>query len=213
MGQLWSTVEDLARWATFLARGEDGVLAPETVEQMWFPQVMYYPDDWVLAWGLGLQLYNQDGKIFGGHGGAMAGHLAGVYVHRKTQVGAAGLTNSGTRGDMDAFCLRLAAKAMELWPEPIEPWRPEEPPPDDVRPLLGRWWSEGNEFVFWWERGALQAKFVGSPPGRGETTFERDGDGWRAAVGRERGERLRVDGDRLVWAGYPFTRAQEPFKA
>jgi CubicO group peptidase (beta-lactamase class C family) len=213
MGQLWSTVEDLARWATFLARGEGSVLAPETVEQMWFPQVMYFPEDWVLAWGLGLQLFNHDGKILGGHGGAMAGHLAGVYVHRKTQIGAAALTNSGTRGDMDAFCIRLAAKAMELWPEPIEPWRPEEPPPDDVRPLLGRWWSEGNEFVFWWEHGALQAKFVGSPPGRGETTFERDGDGWRAAKGRERGERLRVDGDRLVWAGYPFTRRQEPFKA
>ena len=52
MGQLWSTVEDLARWATFLARGDDAVLDAKVVEQMWFPQVMYYPDDWVLAWGL-----------------------------------------------------------------------------------------------------------------------------------------------------------------
>jgi hypothetical protein len=32
-------------------------------------------------------------------------------------------------------------------------------------------------------------------------------------AGRERGERLRVDGEQLVWAGYSFTRAQEPFKA
>ena len=129
MGQLWSTVEDLARWATFLARGEDGVLDPKTVEEMWFPQVMYYPDDWVLAWGLGLMLYNQSGTIFGGHGGAMPGHLAGVYVNRKTQVGAAALTNSGSRADMDEFAIKLAAKAMELWPEPIETWRPEEEPP------------------------------------------------------------------------------------
>src|SRR5205823_1812100 len=51
MGQLWSTVEDLARWATFLARGADGVLDAKTIESMWFPQVMYYPDDWVLGWG------------------------------------------------------------------------------------------------------------------------------------------------------------------
>jgi hypothetical protein len=213
MGQLWSTVEDLAVWATFLARGADGVLAAQTIEQMWFPQVMYYPDDWVLGWGLGLMLFNRNGKIFGGHGGAMAGHLAGVYVHRKTQVGAAALTNSGTRGEMDLFAISLAEKALELWPEPIDLWRPEDEPPPDVRALLGRWWSEGNEFVFWWERGALQAKVVGTPPGRAETTFERDGDGWRAAAGRERGERLRVDGAQLVWAGYPFTRAQEPFKA
>jgi CubicO group peptidase (beta-lactamase class C family) len=213
MGQLWSTVEDLAVWATFLARGADGVLDTKTIDEMWFPQVMYYPDDWVLAWGLGLMLHNLNGTIFGGHGGAMAGHLAGVFVHRKTQIGAAALTNSGTRGNMELFAISLAEKAMDLWPEPIDPWRPEADPPADVRALLGRWWSEGNEFVFWWERGALQAKVVGTPPGRGETTFERDGDGWRASVGRERGERLRVDGDRLIWSGYAFTRAQEPFKA
>jgi CubicO group peptidase (beta-lactamase class C family) len=212
-GQLWSTVEDLARWATFLAQGDDAVLAAKVVEEMWFPQVMYYPDDWVLAWGLGLMLASSDGKIYGGHGGAMAGHLAGVYIHRKSGVGAAALTNSGTRGNMDAFAISLAAKAQEIWPEEIDAWRPEEAPPDDVRPLLGRWWSEGNEFVFWWERGALQAKVVGSLPGRAETTFERDGDGWRASAGRERGERLRVDGEQLVWSGYAFTRAQEPFKA
>jgi CubicO group peptidase (beta-lactamase class C family) len=213
MGQLWSTVEDLGTWATFLARGADGVLAGTTVEEMWFPQVMYYPDSWVLGWGLGLMLFNQNGSIFGGHGGAMAGHLAGVFVNRKTQIGAAALTNSGTRANMELFAVSLVEKAMELWPEPIEAWRPEADPPDDVRALLGRWWSEGNEFVFWWERGALQAKVVGTPPGRGETTFERDGDGWRATVGRERGERLRSEDGQLVWAGYPFTRTQQPFKA
>jgi len=212
-GQLWSTVEDLGRWATFLARGADGVLDAATNEQMWFPQVMYYPHDWILGWGLGLMLFNREGTIYGGHGGAMAGHLAGVYIDRKTQTGAATLTNSGTRGDMETLALNLAAKAKELWPEPLEPWRPEQEPPAEVRAILGRWWSEGNEFVFWWEGGTLMAKVVGTPPGRGETTFERDSDGWRASAGRERGERLRIDDGQLIWSGYAFTRAQEPFKA
>ena len=72
-GQLWSTVEDLTRWAAFLAEGADGVLDAKVVDEMWFPQVMYYPDDWVLGWGLGIMLYNADGGIYGGHGGAMAG--------------------------------------------------------------------------------------------------------------------------------------------
>jgi hypothetical protein len=209
-GQLWSTVTDLGRWATFLARGADGVLASSTLDQMCFPQVMYYPNDWFLAWGLGLQLFDHEGAIYAGHGGAMAGHLSGVYVDRKKEIGAAALTNSGTRGDMDMTAIRLAAKTAELWPEPIEPWVPEEDP-GDARALLGRWWSEGNEFLFWWEDGTLHARVVAAPAGRGETTFARDGDGWVAAAGRERGERLRVDGERLIWAGYEFTRAQQPF--
>jgi CubicO group peptidase (beta-lactamase class C family) len=212
-GQLWSTVEDLCRWAAFLAAGHDGVLDARSVEAMWFPQVMYYPDDWALGWGLGLALYNRNGTIYGGHDGAMAGHLASVLVNRKTKIGAAVLTNSGTRGDTALVALELAEKATELWPPAISAWQPEPEPPAEVRTLLGRWWSEGHEFLFTWRDGALQAKVVGLPPGRGETTFERNGDGWVAARGRERGERLRVEGDRLVWAGYPFTRAQEPTKA
>jgi hypothetical protein len=210
-GQLWSTVEDLGRWATFLARGADGVLESKTNEEMWFPQQMRYPDVWDEGWGLGLMLFNHGGAIYGGHGGAMAGHLAGVFIDRRTQTGAAALTNSGTRGEMELFAISLAAKAKELWPEPIEPWRPEQEPPAEVRAILGRWWSEGNEFVFWWESGALRAKVVGTKPGRGETTFDRDGDGWRASAGRERGERLRIDGGQLIWSGYAFTRLQEPF--
>lgn len=212
-GQLWSTVDDLCRWASFLASGLDDVLAADAVQEMWFPQVMYFPHDWVLGWGLGLMLHNQHGAIYGGHGGAMAGHLSGVFIDRKTKTGAAALTNSGTRGDMELFAISLAAKAAELRPPAIEPWHPESEPPADVRAVLGRWWSEGNEFIFWWQDGTLQAKVAGTPHGRGETTFERDGDGWRASRGRERGERLRIDDGQLVWAGYPFTRVQEPFKA
>ncbi len=210
-GQLWSTVEDLGSWATFLAAGNDDVLAADAVREMWFPQVMYDPNDWALAWGLGLMLYNTDGRIYAGHGGAMAGHLAGICVDRATQTGAAALTNSGTRGNMEAFAISLSATTLDLWPVAIDPWRPEHEPPGDVRPLLGRWWSEGNEFIFWWQDGTLQAKVAASPAGKGETTFARDGGGWLAAKGRERGERLRRDGDRMIWAGYAFTRAQGPF--
>jgi CubicO group peptidase (beta-lactamase class C family) len=210
-GQLWSTVGDLGRWAGFLAAGHDDVLTAARVEEMWFPQVMYDPSDWTLAWGLGLMLYNQGGRIYAGHGGAMAGHLAGICVDRTTESGAATLTNSGTRGNMEQFAIALAAKTIEVWPPAIEPWQPERDVPDDVRPLLGRWWSEGNEFIFWWQESTLRAKFAAAPPGKGETTFARDGDGWLAAKGRERGERLRRDGERMIWAGYAFTRAQEPF--
>jgi CubicO group peptidase (beta-lactamase class C family) len=211
MGQLWSTAGDLCTWAAFLTLGHDGVLDGSTVEEMWFPQVMVDPDRWERGWGLGLELYNRDGRIFGGHGGAMPGHLAGVYVHRASGVGAAVLTNSGTRAPTTEIALELAAIVLEQWPADVEPWRAEEEPPEDVRALLGRWWSEGNEFVFTWESGQLHARGVGAPRLALPSVFERDGDGFRVRSGRERGERLRVEGDRLVWAGYVFTRAQQTF--
>jgi CubicO group peptidase (beta-lactamase class C family) len=211
MGQLWSTVGDLCSWASFLAGGRDGVLDAATVEEMWFPQVIVTPDRWDRGWGLGLELLNRDGRIFGGHGGAMPGHLAGVYVHRESNVGAAVLTNAGTRAPTTEIALELATATLEQWPPDTEPWRPETEPPEAVRPLLGRWWSEGNEFVFTWEQGGLHARAAGAAAWVQPSVFAAMDGGYRVARGRVRGERLRVDGDRLIWAGYVFTRAQQPF--
>jgi CubicO group peptidase (beta-lactamase class C family) len=211
MGQLWSNVVDLCVWASFLAGGRDGVLDAATVEEMWFPQVLVDPDQWDRGWGLGLELLTRDARIFGGHGGAMPGHLASVYVHRGSGVGAAVLTNAGTRGLTAELALELAATTIEQVPAEIEPWRPEAEPPEDVLPLLGRWWSEGSEFVFAWEGGCLRARLVGATASMRDSVFEQVDGGFRVATGRERGERLRVEGDRLVWAGYVFTRTQQPF--
>jgi CubicO group peptidase (beta-lactamase class C family) len=211
MGQLWSTVGDLCTWATFLVGGRDGVLDAATVDEMWFPQVLVDPDKWDRGWGLGLELLDRDGRIFGGHGGAMPGHLASVYVHRGSGVGAAVVTNAGTRGQTAELALELAVTTIDQLPAEIEPWRPETEPPADVRPLLGRWWSEGSEFVFAWEDGRLRARIVGATASMRDSVFEQVDGGFRVATGRERGERLRVDGERLVWAGYVFTRTQQPF--
>ena len=134
-----------------------------------------------------------------------------MYVHRGSCVGAAALTNAGTRGQTAELALELATATIEQWPAEIEPWRPEAAPPEIVRPLLGRWWSEGNEFVFTWEKGRLHARGVGAPATMPPSVFEPDDGGYRVSSGRERGERLRAEGDRLVWAGYLFTRAQQPF--
>jgi CubicO group peptidase (beta-lactamase class C family) len=211
MGQLWSTVDDLCRWATFLAEGRDGVLDAATLEEMWAPQVMMNPDDWTVGWGLGPMLVNHDGRIFGGHGGGMPGFLAGVYVDRVSMIGAAVLTNSGTRASTQEIALELASAALELWPPEIEPWRPEAPPPPEIAAILGRWWSEGVEYGFSWREGKLTAGVVGAPPRARPAVFEPVAEGaYRVVSGRERGERLRVEDDRLIWAGYVFTRSQRP---
>ena len=210
MGQLWSTVDDLCRWAIVLAEGREGVLDPSSADELWAPQVMMNPDDWTVGWGIGLELLNQNGRIFGGHSGAMAGFLAGLFLNRESRVGAAVLTNSGTRAPTREIAVELAGITLEKWPAEIEPWMPETAPPPEVAAILGHWWSEGNEFVFAWKGGKLVARIPGAPPRVKPSVFEPlPGGGWRVESGRERGERLRIEGERMIWAGYPFTRAQE----
>jgi hypothetical protein len=208
--QLWSTVGDLACWGAFLVGGREGVLDAETMDEMWAPQVMMNPDDWTVGWGLGLELVMHERRVFGGHGGAMPGFLAGLYLNRETKTGSAVLSNAGTRAATREIALELASATLELWPPDIEPWHPEEPPPPEVGAILGHWWSEGYEFDFAWKDGKLTARLPGAPPRVKPSVFEPLPEGgYRVRSGRERGERLRVDGDRLIWAGYVFTRTQE----
>ena len=94
-----------------------------------------------------------------------------------------------------------------------------QPPPEDVVPLLGVWWSEGHSFTFSWRGGRLEARPDMRPAWRPPSVFDRvEPDLWRTVSGRERGEWLRVRRDedgavvRLNWAGYPFTRGPEPFE-
>jgi hypothetical protein len=86
--------------------------------------------------------------------------------------------------------------------------------------VLGRWWSEGYEFIFSWRGDHLEARGVQAPEWRQPAVFERvEGDRFRTVSGRERGEPLEIvrdDGGRpvkLYWATYPFTREARPFGA
>jgi len=130
------------------------------------------------------------------------------------------LTNSGRWPKATDTGLRLLEAALEeLAPAPA-PWLPEEAPPGEIAPLLGRWWSEGHEFVFSWRSGRLEARVATAPAERAPSAFEPDGeDRFRTVSGDERGELLRVvrgDGGEVVklyWATYPFTRAPAAFGA
>ena len=218
LGKLWSTTRDLARWGAFLAAGDDRVLASSTLEEMAHVRAMVDHERWALAWGTGLALYRSGEHLFVGHGGAMPGHLAGLVVNRKTGIGAAVLTNTGAGATPEKLALDLATAALEALPAPAEAWSPEDAPPAEVEPLLGRWWTEGHETVFAWRKGRLEATLIGGAPGRETSIFEPVGDDlFRCAEGRERGELLRVvrgtDGnvEKLYFATYPLRREPSIF--
>lgn len=218
LGKLWSTTGDLARWGAFLVTGSNDVLQASTLEEMSHVRAVVDHESWKLAWGTGLELYRRGDHVFVGHGGAMPGHLAGLVVNRKTKIGAAVLTNTGSGASPEKLALDLAAAAIDALPAAADAWEPGQAPPPEIEPLLGRWWVEGSEMVFAWRQGRLEAKLVDGPPGRDTSWFAPEGeDRFRSVEGRERGELLRVVRDaegeieKLYFATYPLKREPSTF--
>jgi CubicO group peptidase (beta-lactamase class C family) len=214
-GQLWSTVGDLCRWAAFLAEPDPEVLAPESLDLMTSVQTMADPYRWSLAWGVGLMLARKDERIYCGHDGGMPGYLANVLVDREDRLGAAVLLNGANAGPTE-LSLALVEKTRERFPPEPRAWRPSAPPPEELASALGRWWSEGVEFVFRWHEDRLEARGAEALAWQPWARFEQlDADRFRTVFGRERGELLRLvrdaDGSvtRMYWATYPMTRTPE----
>jgi CubicO group peptidase (beta-lactamase class C family) len=206
-GQLWSTAADLCGWASFLS-------APATVEEMHSVQVMT-DDGWKSGWGLGLELTRSGDRILAGHGGGMPGHITGLVYSRRDGISAAVLSNADAPSHEEA--VRLAITALDALPSEVDPWLPDtEPVPERVQGILGRWWSEGQETIFSWRDGRLEAKGSTDEAVAEPSVFAQEApDRFRVASGREHGELLRVVRDdggnvvKLYWATYPFKR--EPF--
>jgi CubicO group peptidase (beta-lactamase class C family) len=218
--ELWSTVDDLGRWAAFLADPDDAVLSGDTVEEMCHPQVMYDLDAWTLAWGLGFMLHRRGERVLVGHDGAMPGFLAGLAVRRPEKVGAVVLANTSAGADPGGLAVDLVLRVVEGDPDLPDPWRPGPPVPPHLEELVGQWWSEGTAYVFSVREGRLEARPAGAARVRPPSVFAEEGaDLFRCVDGREHGELLRVvrraDGavDRMYWATYPVTRDPRPFGA
>ncbi len=83
-GELWSTADDLCRFAAFLLDGHDRVLAAETLAEMRTPVAPPGDDIRDGGYGLGLQLFRLSGRLFFGHGGSMPGFLVPCASARPT---------------------------------------------------------------------------------------------------------------------------------
>jgi len=217
-GSLWSTTADLVRWAVFLVDGADGVLRRETVEEMRRFQAMADLEAWKLGWGLGLMLMREGDRIFVGHGGAMPGFLTGLAISPKERAGAVVLVNSGAGVKVEELLRKLAVKAADAYPPEPEPWRPAAGVPVAVEPLLGRWWTEGEEVVISYREGKLEARSATAAPNLPPSVFAPAGDDrFRGVSGPEEGELLEVvraaDGsvEKLYWATYPLKRTPSAF--
>jgi CubicO group peptidase (beta-lactamase class C family) len=216
-GQLWSTVEDLARWAAFLADPGRKVLAPGTVTEMCTPVVMSDLDSWTSGHGLGIELWRRGDRVFVGHTGSMPGYLAVLAVHRPSRTGVVGFANAYTLRELQIATLGLDLLEAVLDRElsRATPWRQRTAlPVAEIEALCGRWWWMGREYGVQWdsetdELVVTSLTVSGATPWR----FAADGkDRWRGRSGMNDGEVLRVrrtaDGDveALDIATLVFTR-------
>jgi CubicO group peptidase (beta-lactamase class C family) len=213
-GGLASTAQDLAAWSAFVA-DPGALLSADSLEEMCQPQVLLDSERWNGAMGLGFFLMRSAGdRTWVGHTGGMPGHITGVFTHRQSGTGGIVLMSSTAAPAPDTFAIDLADHVVAHDPVEDSPWTPGTQVPDDFRPLLGRWFSEGQPFVFWVEHGELRARI--DKPGAEVVTASRfekmSDDVYRDLAGRERGELLRVtrgpDGSvtKMNWATYLFTR-------
>ncbi|MEV4656362.1 serine hydrolase domain-containing protein [Micromonospora sp. NPDC049301] len=125
-GQLWSTIEDLGRWAAFLADPAPSVLAATTLTEMCSPVVISDLDSWTSGHGLGLELFREGDRVYVGHGGSMPGYIASLAVHRPSRTAVVGFANSyGLRtGHIGALGRQLLTLVLDAEPAPVTPWRP-----------------------------------------------------------------------------------------
>jgi CubicO group peptidase (beta-lactamase class C family) len=214
--ELWSTPTDLCRWAAFIADPDPDVLSPDTVEEMRTFQSMVDLVRWRLGYGLGFALYRVDDLVFAGHDGAHAGYLAHVSALPPAKAGAAVLTNSGAGVTISALGIQLSRAVADAFPPVPEEWQPGEPAPEELRGVLGIWWTEGHQLVFSYRNGGLESDFPEARLGLGRSFYEREApDLYRVRKGYERGELLRIVRDeagtptKMYFATYPVTRSLE----
>jgi CubicO group peptidase (beta-lactamase class C family) len=205
-GQLWSTVEDLARYATFWLDPDPAVLAAATAEEMRIP-VGGGPDSGLeMSWGLGLEL--SGGPTRFGHGGSMPGFLACLAIDPDERVASVTLSN-GTRGDTPTLAHTLLDTVAEREPRLPTEWVPE-PTIDGADELLGPWYWGNTPFTLVVRDGMLVLD--AGRPGRSSRFEPVRGDEWRGSDAYFAGESLRVvrrdDGSisHLDLATYTLTR-------
>ncbi|MFJ6571380.1 serine hydrolase domain-containing protein [Streptomyces sp. NPDC091292] len=213
-GQLWSTTADLARFAVFLADGDDRVLSAASVLEMRTPASPSELADVVngAAYGLGMQLHRMGGRMIVGHSGSLPGFLAGLAISVEDGLAAVTLANCtsglpiwGLAGDL----VQIVAEAEPTIPEP---WRPLPEVDQAVLELAGPWyWGTGAVALRLTADGGVT---LGPLSGAGRASrFRAQGDGtWLGLDGYYAGETLRAvrrpDGSvsHLDLGSFVFTR-------
>lgn len=200
-GQLWSTVEDLARWLRFLATGHPDVLPEATLAEM------SRLDQPASEYGLGLRVLTGAARSLVGHTGSMPGFLATAFVDRVSGDGEITLSNATTGISTDRIARELFAAGqrqpmlLDRPGEAVDPWVPTVTVPPEVRPLLGLWFWGNTAYELRWHNGHAELRALTDPDST--ERFELVDGVFRGVAGYHLGETLLVHHDLTGQPGSP----------
>ncbi|HET7350302.1 MAG TPA: serine hydrolase domain-containing protein [Marmoricola sp.] len=180
-GQAWSTIPDLARWASFLASGHPDVLTRETLREAARP----VPP--AADYGLGLRVIECGGRRMVGHTGSMPGFVASLFVDPDTGDGTVAAANATTGLDTGGIPQMLLSDDPVA---PTAPWRPTSDVPEPARDLLGLWFWGNTATELRWSNDRLELRSLVRP--EGVNRFELSGPRIVGTEGYHRGEELHV---------------------
>jgi CubicO group peptidase (beta-lactamase class C family) len=196
-GQLWSTPADMAKWAAFLAEGDQSVLSAATLAEMCAPVVISDLETWAGGHGLGIELYRSGERVYAGHGGSMPGYLAHLLVHRPSRTGsvvfASAYTLAGKR--IAEINTRVLTTVLDAEPAAVKAWIAPSAGAGPEHELAGTWWWMGRSLEIHFDPAvsSLFAQAQGVPR---KWVFESEGtDLWRCTSGSNDGEIMRVRRD------------------
>nr|WP_232530793.1 serine hydrolase domain-containing protein [Microlunatus antarcticus] len=188
-GQLWSTVEDLSRFAAFLLDGDDRVLSLDSLREMREPVAA--TDAEAGGYGLGLQCSGGPHALVG-HGGSMPGFLAGLDLAVDQGLALVAFANATSGPDLGALIEDLVEVVTTAEPRLPEAWAPLPEADAELLALTGPWyWGAAPFAVRLLAERHLELVTLGRR-GR-ESRFRPEADGaWTGIDGYYRGETLRM---------------------
>ena len=216
-GELWSTAEDLCRFAAFLLDGDDRVLAASTIAEMRIPVAPPGDSAWTTGYGLGLQLFRLDKRLLYGHSGSMPGFVATLCVSQADGVAGIALANATSGPDIGRIAIDLVRIVADNEPRLPARWKPLPDVDQDLLALTGLWYWGPRPYVL--RLLAERALELSPVAGSGRASrFRAEPDGtWTGLDGYYLGETLRLmrgeddTVDHLDLGTFVFTR--EPYES
>ncbi len=213
-GQLWSTTDDLARFAAFLVNGDERVLSAESLREMRTPAAPAETADVAsgYAYCLGMEIRHHEGRTLVGHTGSLPGFLACLVISVADDVAAVVLANCTSGPSPFTVAADLVRIVAEAEPRIPAPWRPLKEAEPAVLELVGQWYWGTQAFALRWSADGVVSLEPLSGIGR-RSRFRSNGDGtWTGLEGYYAGELLkpvrRPDGSvsHLDLGSFVFTR-------